>query len=64
MVSKRGNTPYDTSYRFIDLEGVPSSATITVEYLIKGGKKYYNNSGKGIWICDFDANATLYAHWK
>lgn len=56
--------PYDSTYRFIDVEGGSSSASVSVEYLVRGGKKYYNNSGVGIYPSDFIQNSTLYAHWK
>ena len=63
MVSKRGGTPFDTTYRFIDVNGITASSTVTVDYLTKGGKKYYNNSGTGTYISDFTSNTTLYAKW-
>ena len=64
MVSKRGNIPYDATYRFIDVNNVNTGTTVTVEYLTKGGKKYYNNSGTGIYPSDFTAAGTIYAKWE
>ena len=63
MVSAR-SYHYDTTYRFIDISGLTSSSTVTVNYITKGGKKYYDTSGTAVNYSDFSSNGTIYAKWK
>ena len=61
MTSRSYN--FDTRYRFIDFNDVTNNTTITVNYLIRGGKKYYDSEGLGILPSDITTNKTLYANW-
>ena len=63
MVSSR-NYNFDTSHRFIDLNGVTSSSVVTVDLAVKNGKKYYDNLGNNVWNYDVFGNTTLYAIWQ
>ena len=56
---------YTTSHRFVDINGITSSSSVSVKSMTKGGKKYYNSSGTGVSFSDArTANAKMYAGWK
>jgi hypothetical protein len=58
-----GSTNYETTYRFIDFEGVKSTTTVTSQSATLGGKKYYDASGSGTMNSDFTASTTLCARY-
>ena len=62
MVSKRTYN-YDTDYRFIDVT-LESNRQVTVDYMIRNGKKYYDSTGNGLINYDLLTNTKLYAMWQ
>lgn len=64
MISERSNVPYDTVYRFIDVNGTKETSTLSIEYIVKNGKKYYDSSGNGLINYDLIEDTTLYALWE
>ena len=63
MVTRR-SYPYDTDFRFIDVRSYDDNNQITVYYMIKGGKKYYDSTGQGLINYDLLTNTKLYAIWN
>ena len=62
MVSKRTYN-YDTDYRFIDVT-LESNSQVTVDYMIRNSKKYYDSTGNGLINYDLLTNTKLYAMWQ
>ena len=62
MVSKRSYN-YDTDYRFIDVT-LENNSQVTVDYMIRNGKKYYDSTGNGLINYDLLTNTKLYAMWQ
>ena len=64
MLAYRYNTPYDTSLRFIDINGVSTSSTVSVEFAVLNGKKYHDNTGKSVWFYDTTAVAIFHLFYS
>ena len=73
MVSLRGTTPYDTTYRFFDFEGVSSAAKATIGGIfIDTSRQVYGANGMTVndgkyWTGNtwcYLGNATVYAKWE
>ena len=64
MLSPRHGYVY-TGHRFIDISSseLTASTQVSVDVLVKGGKKYYNGSGNQVYRMDITRPITLYAHW-
>ena len=64
MVGDGRQSYFVSTYRFIDVNNIKDTSTVTIDYLTIDGKKYYDASGKGTIPSDFTSNTTLYAGWR
>ena len=55
---------YNTDYRFIDVQTYEDGNQITIYYMVKNAKKYYDSTGTGLINYDLLTNTKLYAIWN
>ena len=66
MLTIRNGYHYDTLYRFIDFEYESSDYdfnSLTVDYVVLDGKRYYDRNGNAVGYNDIKSNITLYAKY-